>query len=55
MSKNLKLKKVIKSFVPEPKECRQGFPVFSDSYMRMNICERFPYQYEHVYMEVPVV
>ena len=31
MSKNLKLKKVIKSFVPEPISC------FSDSYTRMNI------------------
>ena len=31
MSKNLKLKKVNKSFVPEPVSC------FSDSYMRMNI------------------
>ena len=30
MSKNLKLKKVIKSFVPEPKESRQVFRVFSD-------------------------
>ena len=35
MSKNLKLKKVIKSFVPELISC------FSDSYRRMNICERF--------------
>ena len=42
MSKNLKLKKVIKSFIPEPISC------FSDSYMRMNICERFPYRYEHM-------
>ena len=31
MSKNLKLKKVDKSFVPEPISC------FSDSYTRMNI------------------
>ena len=31
MSKNLKLKKVIKSFIPEPVLC------FSDSYMFMNI------------------
>ena len=31
MSKNLKLKKVIKSFIPEPISC------FLDSYMRMNI------------------
>ena len=31
ISKNLKLKKVNKSFVPEPISC------FSDSYMRMNI------------------
>ena len=37
MSKNLKLKKVIKGFVPEPKESRQVFRVFSHSYMRMNI------------------
>ena len=35
MSKNLKLKKVIKSFVPEPISC------FSDSYMFMNTYERF--------------
>ena len=33
MSKNLKLKKVNKSFVPEPKESRQVFRMFSDSYM----------------------
>ena len=31
MSKNIKLKKVIKSFLPEPISC------FSDSYSRMNI------------------
>ena len=37
MSKNLKLKKVNKSFVHEPKESRQVFRVFSDSYTRMNI------------------
>ena len=43
MSKNLKLKKVNKSFVPEPISC------FSDSYMPMNIRERFPYLYEYVY------
>ena len=43
MSKNLKLKKINKSFVPEPISC------FSDSYMFMNICERFPYPNEHVY------
>ena len=43
MSKSLKLKKVIKSFVPEPILC------FSDSYMFMNLCERFPYPYEYVY------
>ena len=43
MSKNLKLKKVNKSSVPEPISC------FSDSYMFMNICERFPYPYEYVY------
>ena len=49
MSKNLKLKKVIKSFIPKPKESRQVFRVFSDSYMFMNICERFPYPYEYVY------
>ena len=36
MSKTLKLKKVNKSFVPEPISC------FSDSYMFMNICEHFP-------------
>ena len=42
-SKNLNLKKVNKSFVPEPISC------FSDSYMRMNICERFQYLYEYVY------
>ena len=49
MSKDLKLKKVDKSFVPEPKESRQVFRVFSGSYMFMNICERFPYRYEYVY------
>ena len=43
MSKNFKLKKVVKSFVPETISC------FSDSYMFMNICERFPYLYEDVY------
>ena len=43
MSKNLKLKKVNKSFLPEPISC------FSDSYMRMNIGERFLYPYEYVY------
>ena len=43
MSKNLKPKKVNKSFLPEPISC------FSDSYMGMNICERFPYLYEYVY------
>ena len=37
MSKNLKLKKVNKSFVPEPISC------FSDSYMFIKICERFMY------------
>ena len=35
MSKNLKLKRVIKSFIPEPISC------FSDSYMRYEHCERF--------------
>ena len=35
--KTLNSKKVIKSFVPEPKESRQVFRVFSDSYMLMNI------------------
>ena len=43
MSKNLKLKKVIKSLVPEPISC------FSDSHMFMNICERFPYPYDFTY------
>ena len=38
MSENLKLKKVNKSFVPEPKGSRQLFRVFSDSYMNiMNV------------------
>ena len=37
MSKNLKLKKVIKSFVPEPKESRQVLWVFSDSDTRKEI------------------
>ena len=41
MSKNLKLKKVIKNHVPEP------ILYFSNSYMFMNICERFPYLYEY--------
>ena len=35
MSENLKLKKVNKSFVPEPRKLSM-FRVFSDSYMRMN-------------------
>ena len=48
MSKNLKIKKVIKSFVPEPKESRQEFRVFRIP-MFMSICERFPYPYEYVY------
>ena len=43
MSKNLKLKKVIKSFESERILC------FSDSYMFRNICECFPYPYEYVY------
>ena len=42
MSKNLKHKKVIKSFVAEPISCFR-IPMF------MNICERFPYPYEYVY------
>ena len=52
MSKNLKLKKVIKSFVPEPKESRQVFP---DSYMRMNIMNVlcmwifWPYFWTYIY------
>ena len=42
MSKNLKLKKVNKSFVPEPKESRQVFRVFSDSNeYAYGHCERF--------------
>ena len=41
MSKNLKLKKVIKSFVPETKESRQVFRVFLDSYMHYEHYERF--------------
>ena len=48
MSKNLKLKKEIKSYEPELKN-RVVFRVFSDSYMFMNICERLPYPYEDVY------
>ena len=48
MSKNLKLKKVMKSFVPEPKERRQVFRVFRIP-MFMDICERFPDPYEYVY------
>ena len=43
MSKNLKLKKVNKSFVPEPISC------FSDSYMCYELCERFLYPYEYAY------
>ena len=45
MSKNLKLKRVIKD------SYLNNF-VFSDSYMHMfmNICERFPYRYKHVYI-----
>ena len=50
MSKNLKLKKLIKSFVSEPKESCQVFRVFSDSYeYAYEHCERFPYRYEYVY------
>ena len=41
VSKNLKLKKVIKSFVPGPKKRVESVSCFSDSYMIMNICERF--------------
>ena len=37
MSKNLKLRKVIKSFVPELKKRVVSVSCFSDSYMRMNI------------------
>ena len=49
MSKNLKLKKVIKSFVPEPKKrVVKRFKCFSDS-LFMNICERFLHPYEYVY------
>ena len=42
MPKNLKLKKVIKCFIPEPEVVFRAFriPMF------MNICERFPYPYE---------
>ena len=47
MSKNLKLKKVNKNFVPEPKES-QVFRVFLDSYA-YELCERFPYPDEYVY------
>ena len=44
MSKNLKLKKVNKSFVPEPISC------FSDSYAyEYEHYERFPYPCEYVY------
>ena len=49
MSENLKLKKVNKSFVPETKESRQVFRVFSDSYTSKNImnilwtCVHFTY------------
>ena len=37
MSKNLKLKKVIKRFVPEPKESRQVYRVFRDSLCTFHI------------------
>ena len=37
MSKNLKLKKIRKCFVPEPKKNVVGVSCFSDSYMRKNI------------------
>ena len=49
MSKNLKLKKVNKSFVPEPKK-RESSSVSSvfQIPLFMNICERFPYPYEYV-------
>ena len=49
MSKNLKLEKVIKNFVPELKKRVWSVSCFSDSYLFMNICERFPYPYEYVY------
>ena len=49
MSENLKLKKVNKSFVPEQKECRQVFRVFSDSYTRVDIVNVFSYLHEYIY------
>ena len=43
MSKNLKHKKVIKSFVPEPKKSVVSVSCFSDSYLFMNILWTYVY------------
>ena len=48
MSRNIKLKKVNKSFLTEPKESRQVFRVFSHSYEY--VYERFPYPYPYTYV-----
>ena len=54
MSKHLKLKKVNKSFVPEPISSVFGFLYAYEHYEHsMNICERFPYLYEYVYFTYP--
>ena len=58
MSKNLKLKKVIKSFVPEPRKSSSvssdfGFLYAYEHSVFMNICERFRYKYEYVYFTYP--
>ena len=49
MSKNLKLKKVNKSFIPEPKESRQVFRVFFGFFCLWTFVKVFPYPYEYVY------
>ena len=46
MSKNLKLKKVNKSFVPEPRKSSS----VSDSYMRMNIVKVFYISHTHIWL-----
>ena len=48
MSKNLKLKKVIESVVPEPKESRQSFSRVFGFLFAYEHCERLPYPYEYV-------
>ena len=49
LSKNFKLKKVIKRFVTEPKESSSVSSVFGFLYV-YEYCEHFLYQYEHMYI-----